>query len=71
MRSVRAAGESREGSVLTTTDIPMIVAGVLRKTGVLNHEEPGDQEQEGQGSQSSGISSGQYSLVLRTSVLSY
>ena len=49
----------------------MIVAEVLRKTGVPNQKEPGDQEQEGQGSQSSGISSGRYSLVLRTSVLSY
>ena len=58
MRSVRAAGESREGSVLTTMDISTIVAEVLRQTGVPSHKEPGDHEQEGQGSRSSGTSSG-------------
>ena len=50
--------ESQEGSMLTTTDIPMIVAKILHQTGVPNPEEPGDQELEGQGNRSSGASSG-------------
>ena len=64
-----ASGESQEGpSTLTTTDIPMIVAEVLRQTGVPDTQEIGDHEPVDHGNQSSfGTSSGQYDVVLTSS----
>ena len=67
--SSAASGESQEGSsTLTTMDIPMIVAEVLRQTGVPDTQEIGDHEPVDHGNQSSfGASSGQYGVVLTSS----
>ena len=51
-----------------STDIPRIVAEVLRQTGVPEIEETGDHEPVDQGFQSSsGASPGQYGVVLTSS----
>ena len=65
-----ASEESQEGaSTLTTTDIPRIVAEVLRQTGVPEIEKTGDHEpvEQGRFQSSSGASPGQYGVVLTSS----